>query len=136
MVAQTALAGAARLQRPNFDCAAVPAPRDNAQASRLALELFVAGYEGTHLPQRYAARLRDGLAGVILFARNFQRDENGAINVDALAAQTSAIHGASAHADHSDRAALPTICAVDQEGGLVARLRAPFTHFPAMATVA
>lgn len=107
-------------------------PADAAAAEALALELFVAGYEGTSLPQAYAARLGRGLAGVILFARNLERDERGAISLPPLVAQTAAVQAASA----AGGSGLPAICAVDQEGGLVARLRAPFTHLPPMAELA
>ncbi len=110
-----------------------PGHRDDADA--LALELFVAGYEGTRLPPRYEQRLADGLAGVILFARNLVRTGAGErgdpIDVDALCAQTAAVHAAGSRAG-----LLPTIASVDQEGGLVARLRAPFFHAPPMRDVA
>ena len=105
-------------------------PDDPAAAEALALELFVAGYEGTSLPEGYAERLRRGLAGVILFARNLEKDAEGVIDVAPLVAQTAAVQTAARSAGH-----LPAICAVDQEGGLVARLRAPFTHLPAMAVL-
>ncbi len=103
-------------------------PTHKAQAEALALELFVAGYEGSSLPPSYAARLRRGLAGVILFARNLERDEDGNIDLAPLVEHTAAVQEAA-----SEAGGLPAICAVDQEGGLVARLRAPFTHLPAMA---
>jgi beta-N-acetylhexosaminidase len=106
-------------------------PVDRAAAERLALELFVIGYEPDELPARVAAWLRQGLAGVILFARNLARGADGAIDVAALCRQTAAIHAAAAAAG-----ALPAICAVDQEGGAVARLRAPFTRLPAMRALA
>jgi beta-N-acetylhexosaminidase len=110
-----------------------PSHREDADA--LALELFVAGYDGISLPERYRERLEQGLAGIILFARNLQRTGGGErgdpIDVDALCAQTAAIHAAGAQSG-----ALPTIVSVDQEGGLVARLRAPFFHAPPMRDVA
>jgi len=103
-------------------------PTDKATAEALALELFIAGYEGTSLPERYAERLRRGLAGIILFSRNLEQTPDGSIALQSLVDQTHAIHHAASAA--SD---LPAICAVDQEGGLVARLRAPFTHLPPMS---
>ena len=98
-------------------------PTSAQDAENLALELFIAGYEGTSLPSRYADRLRRGLAGVILFSRNLEKTADGAIDTAALTDQTADVHALS-----------PTtpLCAVDQEGGLVARLRAPFTHLPPM----
>lgn len=105
---------------------------DSAEAEALALELFVAGYDGTALPEAYAARLRRGLAGVILFARNLERDATGQIVLDPLVAHTAAVQTASA----ASGSGLPAICAVDQEGGAVARLRAPFTHLPPMSQLA
>ena len=107
-------------------------PVDAASAEALALELFVAGYEGTSLPEAYASRLRRGLAGVILFARNLERDDRGVIALPPLVAHTAAVHAAS----EATGSGLPAICAVDQEGGLVARLRAPFTHLPPMSQLA
>lgn len=96
-------------------------------AHKLALELFVAGYEGDTLPASYRQRLEDGMAGAILFSRNLRKDPDGAIDVGHLTEQTAAIHGATE---------LPALVAVDQEGGLVARLRAPFTHLPPMKQLA
>ncbi len=106
------------------------APTTADAARRLALELFVAGYEGQSLPASYAARLADGLAGVILFSRNLRKLDDGTIDVAHLTAQTAAAH------DAGRDTGLPVLCAVDQEGGLVARLRAPFSHFLPMADVA
>lgn len=102
---------------------------NTADAARLALELFVVGYEGTTLPERYAAWLGEGLGGVILFKRNLEFDAAGGIRLDALTAQTAAIHAA---AESCPWQPAPAVVAVDQEGGLVARLRAPFTIFPPM----
>ena len=94
-------------------------------ARRLALELFIVGYEGTSLPAAYADWLEEGLGGVILFKRNLEFDAQGAIDTAALAAQTEAIFAAS---ERCPWLPAPIFCAVDQEGGLVARLRKPFTE--------
>ena len=98
-------------------------------ARRLALELFIVGYEGTSLPAAYADWLEEGLGGVILFKRNLEFDAQGAIDTAALAAQTEAIFAAS---ERCPWLPAPIFCAVDQEGGLVARLRKPFTELPPM----
>jgi len=103
-----------------------------ADARSLALELFVAGYEGTGLPPDYDAMLSDGLTGVILFKRNLLHHPDGSVELEALAAHTRAVHAAGAR--RSDDA-LPVLCSVDQEGGLVARLRRPFTELPPMRTI-
>ncbi len=107
------------------------APVDASAAYKLALELFVAGYEGTTVPASYRQRLADGLAGTILFKRNLEHAADGLIDVANLAAHNEAIHSAG----HDGPTGLPVISSVDQEGGLVARLRAPFTHLPPMRTI-
>lgn len=108
-------------------------PATARDAERLALELFVGGYEGQELPASMAQRLRDGLSGVILFARNLVKIDD-VIDVDALIAQTASAQAAASR--HASNGGLPAIVSVDQEGGAVARLRAPFTRFPPMRDVA
>ncbi len=100
----------------------------DAQAADLALELFVVGYEGQELPAEYADFLRRGLSGAILFRRNLHYDEQGTVDIDLLVAHTASIHAAG----QGQASQLPVICSVDQEGGAVARLRAPFTVLPPM----
>jgi beta-N-acetylhexosaminidase len=86
-------------------------------------ELVIGGFPGTTLPDRYARALRDGRrGGAILFKPNV---EGGAAQVAAL---TRALHAVSTDAP-------PLVC-VDQEGGRVARLRAPLLEVPPMRTVA
>jgi beta-N-acetylhexosaminidase len=111
-----------------------PAPRSAREAENLALELFVAGYEGTSLPDSYHDRLQRGLAGIILFARNLQRNSDELIDVQQLCEHTESIFQAVGQAA-GDEPLVP-VCSVDQEGGLVARLRAPFSRYPPMARVA
>lgn len=103
-------------------------PLSPAEAQDLALELFVAGYSGTALPEDYAELLRRGLTGVILFRRNLQFSADGAVDLPSVVAHTASVHAAAA--DHP--AQLPVICSVDQEGGMVARLKAPLTVLPPM----
>ncbi len=98
------------------------------EADLLALELFVVGYEGESVPDDYAQDLRQGLAGVILFRRNLRYDAAGIVDIDHVCTHTAQIH---ALAD-AQPGGLPPVCSVDQEGGAVARLRAPFTLFPPM----
>lgn len=103
-------------------------PLSEATAADLALELFVAGYAGTSLPDDYCDLLRRGLSGVILFRRNLQFASDGSLDLASLVTQTQAVQDAAQH--HAAR--LPAICSVDQEGGMVARLKAPLTIFPPM----
>ena len=107
-------------------------PLTAADAEALALELFVAGYEGTTLPPAYADRLARGLAGVILFKRNLVHDGDGGIDLTALTDHTRSIHEAAAACPWH---VSPAICSVDQEGGAVARLRRPFTVLPPMREI-
>ncbi|MBM4343437.1 MAG: beta-N-acetylhexosaminidase [Deltaproteobacteria bacterium] len=103
-------------------------PLRASEAQDLALDLFVVGYEGDAVPEAYAEELRRGLAGVILFRRNLHYDVAGTVDVDHVCALTAHIH----ELGNAQPGGLPVLCSVDQEGGAVARLRAPFTLFPPM----
>ncbi len=82
-------------------------------------QLLFAGFEGTRLPRDLADLIAAGrLGGVVLFARNLQGPEQARALVDAL--------HASAPPD------TPLTVAIDQEGGRVQRLRAPWTEWPPM----
>ncbi|MBI2834061.1 MAG: beta-N-acetylhexosaminidase [Acidobacteria bacterium] len=84
-------------------------------------QLMIAGFDGQSVPIELAALAGEfDLAGVILFARNIDRPEQ----VADLAREVQSLA--------SD---LPLWVSVDQEGGRVARLRAPFTEWPPMATL-
>ncbi|HEY6461214.1 MAG TPA: beta-N-acetylhexosaminidase, partial [Polyangiaceae bacterium] len=86
-------------------------------------ELVVGGFPGTSLPATYAKALRERRrGGAILFKPNV---EGGPRQVAALAGE---LHAASA--------SLPALVGIDQEGGRVARLRAPLLVVPPMRTVA
>ncbi len=86
-------------------------------------ELVLGGFSGTALPPRYAKALREGRrGGAILFKPNVA---GGPAQVAALARE---LHAA---CDGS-----PPFVSVDQEGGRVARLRAPLLEVPPMRTVA
>lgn len=84
---------------------------------RQAASLFVVGFPGP-APDRDVEALIDlGIAGAILFKRNIETPE-----------QTLRLNR-----ELKARAGRPFLCAVDQEGGRVARLRdAPFTALPPM----
>jgi beta-N-acetylhexosaminidase len=94
--------------------------------SRLSLRrqigrLLIAGFNGQQIPVELRSLAREfGLGGVILFARNIAEPE-----------QVSDLCYESARLD----AELPAWVSVDQEGGRVARLKAPFTEWPPMATL-
>jgi len=83
--------------------------------------LLIGGFHGTSLPDWYEQALRKNQrSGAILFRANVQE---GPFQVASLARQ---VH-----------AACPApLLGIDQEGGRVARLRAPFLAVPAMSVVA
>src|SRR5438046_3866440 len=83
--------------------------------------LLIAGFGGHSVPVELRALAREfGLGGVILFARNIAEPEQVAELCHDAARLTPQ---------------LPLWVSVDQEGGRVARLTAPFTEWPAMATL-
>ena len=85
-------------------------------------QLFMVGFEGTALTPALAAWLeRFAWGGVMLFARNAKSPEQLLALSEGLQAVAQA------------RGDLPLLIAIDQEGGRVARLKAPFTAFPSAA---
>ena len=83
--------------------------------------LLIAGFGGQQVPVELGAIAREfGLGGVILFARNVGEPE-----------QVAELCYESARLEPD----LPLWVSVDQEGGRVARLKAPFTEWPPMATL-
>jgi beta-N-acetylhexosaminidase len=87
-------------------------------------QLFMVGFEGTEVTPELAAWLATyGWGGVIIFGRNVESPAQ-------LMALTQGLQASVGTRDH-----LPLLIAVDQEGGRVARLRAPFTAFPSAAKV-
>ena len=83
--------------------------------------LLIAGFKGHQLPVELKTLAREfGLGGVIFFARNVADPEQVA-DVCREAARLTPD--------------LPPWVSVDQEGGRVARLKAPFTEWPPMATL-
>src|SRR3954467_400701 len=84
-------------------------------------QLLIAGFDGVTIPVELRSLAREfGLGGTILFARNVVEPDQ----VAELAHQASQLS-----------AEIPAWVSVDQEGGRVARLKAPFTEWPPMATL-
>jgi beta-N-acetylhexosaminidase len=84
-------------------------------------QLLIAGFNGHQIPPELRSLAKEfGLGGVILFARNIAEPEQVAeVAFDAGRLGSE----------------LPSWVSVDQEGGRVARLKAPFTVWPPMATL-
>jgi beta-N-acetylhexosaminidase len=84
-------------------------------------QLLIAGFDGQQLPVELKALAREfGLGGVILFARNVvEPDQVAELCYEAARLVPD----------------LPLWVSVDQEGGGVSRFKAPFTEWPAMATL-
>lgn len=93
-------------------------PRD---IHELIGQLFLCGFEGKALPAGLQEALEAGrCGGTILFARNIGTpQEVVALNAATAATQTT----------------IPPWISVDQEGGRVRRLRAPFTELPPAAVL-
>jgi beta-N-acetylhexosaminidase len=83
------------------------------------LRLVCVGFDGTVLPDHVRDLLRRGVGGVILFKRNLQ-------DVEQVCALTADLHR---------HAAGPLLVGVDQEGGRVTRLPAPFLSPPPAAVL-
>lgn len=88
-----------------------------AQLTSAALEKFVLGFEGTSLPEELRELLAGGLAGVVIFPRNFA-------SLDGLARLTSEVRRT---------ARRPVLIGIDQEGGPRFSLPEPFTPWPSAA---
>lgn len=83
--------------------------------------MIIAGFHGHQLPVEVVSLSREfGLGGVILFSRNVE----DALQVAELCHQAARLAPDA-----------PLWVSVDQEGGRVARLKAPFTEWPPMATL-
>ena len=96
-------------------------------------QLLWVGFSGTTLPSPLAARLDAGRVGAtILFKRNLVIQQTPGAQVpvetcdlDALVALNRDLHRRAVDGT-------PALIAVDQEGGLVQRVRAPATMWPPM----
>jgi len=87
-------------------------------------QLFIVGFEGTEVtPELEAWMATYGWGGVIIFGRNVESPAQVLLLTQGLQAAVRA------------RGHRPLLIAVDQEGGRVARLKAPFTSFPSAARV-
>jgi beta-N-acetylhexosaminidase len=86
-------------------------PRDSVFAR------FMLGFDGESLPSELAEYLARGLAGVVLYQRNFT-------SADGLRELTLAIR---------QTAGRPVLIGIDQEGGTRFALREPFTAWPSAA---
>jgi len=94
--------------------------RDLSLAKKIG-QLFMVGFEGTAVTPELATWMETyGWGGVILFGRNVESPAQ-------LLALTHSLQTA------RRRGPMPLLIAVDQEGGRVARLKAPFTAFPSAA---
>jgi beta-N-acetylhexosaminidase len=91
-------------------------------------QLLWIGFEAESVTPALRAKLDAGAVGAtILFKRNLViRDEQ--IDLDALIALNRELHRAAPDGT-------PALIAVDQEGGLVQRVRAPATKFPPMRSI-
>jgi beta-N-acetylhexosaminidase len=99
------------------------------EIQRACGQLLCVGFEGTVAPPELLGRIaRSEVGSVILFRPNVV-----AAGGQADPVATGALVGALRAAAPSE---LPLPVAVDQEGGLVQRLRAPFTEWPSMQVVA
>ena len=87
---------------------------------RLAARLVGIGFVGTSLPAEARDLVRRGVRNCILFARNIESPQQLA----GLTYDIKAVAGPD-----------PLMMSVDQEGGRVLRMRAPFTLIPAMRQV-
>jgi beta-N-acetylhexosaminidase len=82
-------------------------------------QLLFAGFDGTTCPPALGELIARGrIGGVVLFARNV-------VDAAQLRRLVGELH---AHAPHD----APLLVAIDQEGGRVQRLRAPWTEWPPM----
>ena len=85
--------------------------------------MIVSGFEGTSLNSRTEELIvQQGIGGLILFERNYKNPEQLLQLINDLQSLT---------ADNPEIP--PLFISVDQEGGRVARLGAPFTQFPPMS---
>jgi beta-N-acetylhexosaminidase len=89
-------------------------------------QLLWVGFEGPELPAELRARLDAGAYGAtVLFKRNLVHGADELLDLDALIALARELHRRAPDGT-------PALIALDQEGGLVQRVRAPATRWPPM----
>jgi beta-N-acetylhexosaminidase len=84
-------------------------------------------FAGTDFVAHAATMERLHLAGSIIMGDNVPRSADGSVDVAAMAAGVGRLQTAA----KADGRTWPAMIGVDQEGGMVARLRAPLTEWPA-----
>jgi beta-N-acetylhexosaminidase len=105
-------------------------------------QLVIGGFPGTTLPPAFGRALAEHRrGGVILFGRNVEDPAQLAALTRAIHASTARApsgHGPAPRAPHAPdpHGSPPPLVGIDQEGGRVARLRAPWLVVPPMRTVA
>lgn len=88
-------------------------------------QLLIIGIRGTSLTEGEAEFIiKNNIGGVILFSRNIESPEQ----VHALCTSIQALR-------HKMKDKLPLFIGVDQEGGRVARMKAPFTQWPPLSYI-
>jgi len=96
-------------------------------------QLLWVGFAGTTLPPGLRARLDAGQAGAtILFKRNLVIERNPSAQVPVETCDLDALVSLNKDLHRSAPDGTPALIAVDQEGGLVQRVRAPATMWPPM----
>src|SRR5260370_36775610 len=94
-----------------------PHPRRETRSRDSVLARFMLGFDGDTLPAELIGYLERGLAGVVLYKRNFR-------SVQRLHELTAEIRRA---------AGRPVLIGIDQEGGTRFALGEPFTAWPSAA---
>ncbi len=88
-------------------------------------QLLIIGIRGTSLTEDEAEFIvANNIGGVILFSRNIENPEQ----VHSLCRSIQSLR-------HKTRDKLPLFIGVDQEGGRVARMKAPFTQWPPLSLI-
>ncbi|MHC6593633.1 glycoside hydrolase family 3 N-terminal domain-containing protein [Arthrobacter sp. C152] len=90
-------------------------------------QVLLPSFKGNQVDAQVALIQRLHLAGSIIMGDNVPRDPQGKVDVGAMGALNRKLLQAAA----ADGRPWPGIIAVDQEGGMVARLGAPLTEWPA-----
>jgi beta-N-acetylhexosaminidase len=91
-------------------------------------QLLWVGFPGPVVAPELRARLDRGEVGAtIVFKRNLAVTDDGLCDLDALVALTGELHRRAPDGT-------PALIAIDQEGGVVQRVREPATRWPAMAS--